>query len=444
MNDYYSIESSFELLSAIQTEVFEVYSRLFDITEYVINERDKLLSELPYHINLIDELRINENAHSRILAKLLQYRNQDRHYELLESFVEYIKNNYGRVSEEFDTINIISPIITQEKRRIDLWVRDSSSNCALIFENKIYDANDQESQLYRYIEETRNAPFDDNRIFVFYLTKFEKEPSNQTWGDNETKQLFKTRFVNLTFRYDILNWLNNCVRPNIRPQDIYLSSAVIQYVDFLEGLFSIRDIDKSINMELQDIISKKLGLQNCGEDESLDKIQATINDFQDILNQLASMRDQILNKKKLERRQKWEQYLALLVPQTKSIGSKFGLIPKLGFDNEHDSRLYISFRKDDWKLSIVLMRYDDESAFIYVGKTDEKPVDEFFLNSGNLIFDLKSYPGEHPYGWEWYGPYNKKAENFVGEIQNGLFESNFSQEIEKILKKINNQNIKMK
>ena len=29
----------------------------------------------PYHLNVIDELHINENAHSRILFKLLIYKN---------------------------------------------------------------------------------------------------------------------------------------------------------------------------------------------------------------------------------------------------------------------------------------------------------------------------------------------------------------------------------
>lgn len=37
---------------------------------------------LPYNINVIDELHINENAHSRILCKLLQYKNDEGKYEM--------------------------------------------------------------------------------------------------------------------------------------------------------------------------------------------------------------------------------------------------------------------------------------------------------------------------------------------------------------------------
>ena len=43
-----------------------------------------LKQRLPYHLNVIDELHINENAHSRILCKLLQYQSENGKYEFLE------------------------------------------------------------------------------------------------------------------------------------------------------------------------------------------------------------------------------------------------------------------------------------------------------------------------------------------------------------------------
>ena len=47
------------------------------------NKRYKELeSRLPYHINVIDELHINENAHSRILCKLLLYQTANGKFEM--------------------------------------------------------------------------------------------------------------------------------------------------------------------------------------------------------------------------------------------------------------------------------------------------------------------------------------------------------------------------
>ena len=76
-----------------------------------------------YHINVIEELHINENGHSRILCKLLQYRAANGKYVFLESLLEAI----GKIKPEFAGIKIYNPKITQEKKRIDLWVRDYES-----------------------------------------------------------------------------------------------------------------------------------------------------------------------------------------------------------------------------------------------------------------------------------------------------------------------------
>lgn len=96
---------------------------------------------VPYHLNLIDELHINENGHSRILYKLLEYRNPDGDYIFLESLLKYIAKDYA----EFEKISVTNPIITQELCRIDLWVRDD--DYAIILENKVYNASDQEAQI---------------------------------------------------------------------------------------------------------------------------------------------------------------------------------------------------------------------------------------------------------------------------------------------------------
>lgn len=290
MKDIDSIISSLDLIFSIQSDIIEAYNTLLDISKEVKDERELYLSQLPYHINIIDELHINENAHSRILVKLLQFKNSDGRYEILESFIDFIKRR--STSLEFDKITIKSPVITQEKERIDLWVRDYVTKFAIIFENKIYDAGDQEAQLYRYIEKTRRYKFKDKNIFILYLTKYGDEPSDQTWGSEKAQ--FQNRYLALSFRDDILAWLKNKVFPNIRKEDSYLSGAVSQYVDYLEGLFNLREINKSLNMNIQKIISEKLGLNSITNlRERYETIQDKLDDINTLQNSLIGIKEQL-------------------------------------------------------------------------------------------------------------------------------------------------------
>ena len=248
------------------------------------NERyTRLKLSLPYHLNVIDELHINENAHSRILCKLLQYQSENGKYEALESLIKFIINK-DKHNESFSKIEIQNPVITQEKERIDLWVKDK--DYAIIFENKVYDANDQETQIARYIVKTRACGFDDDNIYVIYMPSTgEKEASDQTWIDQSNpqkptlKKKFQERYAKLSFREDILKWLKDGVLPNIRHKEKYLHSAINQYIDYLEGIYSLRTIEKQMDMELDKFLTSQLKLQGKDEKECINTIQEKLNDF---------------------------------------------------------------------------------------------------------------------------------------------------------------------
>ena len=431
MSSIDSITSSFELIKSIQSDITKAFCFLNDITKKVKEEKTTRFSQLPYHINVIDELHINENAHSRILAKLLQFKNSYGVYELLESFICFIKGR--NTSSDFERLKIKSPVITQEKERIDLWVRDYATKYAIIFENKIYDANDQDAQLFRYIEKTRNCDFSDTNIFILYLTQFGDDPSEQTWGGE--KEGFQNRYLAISFRDDILVWLKNCVIPNIRQKDTYLLCAVSQYIDYLEGLFSIRTIHKSLNMGLQKIISEQLSLESCGELEAINKIRDTIKDFQEVTNQLNSM----LREK---RREYWKKQLNLANPHVLDVGEMLGLQSEISFNNEHETRFYISFKKEEWNLSIVLERYNN-TVFVYIGYPGERKVDEQYQNSGIYVFKEHTAPQTEPYGWEYIDRYHQTPENLVQDINNGAFKEFLNNLIRRIHKDITDKNIKM-
>lgn len=252
----------------IQKSIMDEYKNLLNFAENFreLMHKEKLL--LPYHMNIIDELHINENGHSRILLKLLQYRNTEGEYIFLESLLKYI--NGKNHSSQFSRILIKNPLITQEEARIDLWVRDREGGYAIIFENKVYNAQDQEAQLSRYIDKTKAQHFDINNIFVVYLSSRGQEPAEQSWG--EYKKEFKDRYINLSFKNDILKWLIDGVLPNINDKDVYLDSAVKQYIDYLEGIFLLRTINKKMKMNLESFITSYFKLDKF--DDTTAKIKA--------------------------------------------------------------------------------------------------------------------------------------------------------------------------
>ena len=285
----------------VQNEWYNTLSFCEDFSLRI--EEEKL--KLPYHLNLIDELHINENAHSRILYKLLLYTNIEGKYECLESLIAYIKRNAR--SSDFDKIQVIKPCITQEKQRIDLWVRDK--DYALIFENKIYNATDQDAQIARYIDKTIACNYKLEDIFIIYLPQFSfKEPEPQSWG--KYKKCFEKRYINLSFRDNILSWLEDDVLPQINSKDIYLRSAIRQYIDYLRGLFDIRTIHKQMNMNLQEILKKHYKLDECSTDqERINIIEEKIEEINEIYNQLESLKQHFHDKITKSHVTKWEKYV---------------------------------------------------------------------------------------------------------------------------------------
>jgi len=260
----------------------ELWKFISDFTEKYHKEERKL----PYHINLIDELRADENAHSRILEKLLKQKNSNGELEILKSFIQYLKDK----SVAFENINVRNPDITQEAERIDLWIRDKSGNYAIIIENKVNYAGDQERQLERYIDKTIENGFDEKQIFILYLSPRHEEPDTQSWG--EYKDEFRERYLNLAFSKDIIFWLKEKVLPNVRLKDVFLRSAVEQYIDHLEGKFDLRTINNNMNMELQEFIKEKLEFNEYPQ-ENMDKILEKFEDIEHVKNQLYELKEDV-------------------------------------------------------------------------------------------------------------------------------------------------------
>jgi rubrerythrin len=147
--------------------VEKIFSFMSEFEGQYMKEADKL----PYYINLLDELRADENAHSRILAKLLNQKTPCGKFEILESFIKYIKEKAKEKTDKFEKIKINDPVITTQKGYIDLWIRDKEKY-AIIVENKIHTEKDEEKQLSNYIEETMRNSFKKEQIWDMLIITY--------------------------------------------------------------------------------------------------------------------------------------------------------------------------------------------------------------------------------------------------------------------------------
>ena len=360
--------------------VFEFFDGFGEIYR---NEKKKL----PYHINIIDELRADENAHSRILAKFLMHEDLiSNEYDILKSFIGYIVENYND-KKDFQNIEIKWPTLTVEKERIDLWIRDS--NYAIILENKVQNAGDQYKQLERYINTTVSYGYDLRNIYVLYLPPTsDNEPEDQSWGKYFKTDIYNKRYLNLSFRDVVLPWLKHYVMPNVRSKDKLLISSLQQYVDYLEGMFSLRTINNKMNMKLQEFIKEKLEITDAEPMEALNKVIEKQEEVNNALSQLNLIKDSII----LDCFREWEKSLKNDFPDLEIVGNYFKI--------ENLMRIGVKINDADSSFSL-LIEFHNSGVIYGIGKlfaTDDKNNN---FNFDEIVDALNLKTNDWWYGWKW-------------------------------------------
>lgn len=318
------IENAVNFSKSLENENRENFRDLLILLVRFGKSYDKEKSKLPYHINLIDELHADENAHSRIFAKLLRYK-ENNQYPFLEKFLHDVCN--------FNVI-IDKPKVKKVDScgRIDIPIFDK--NYVVVIENKVTDkAIDQNNakggQLARYIDTIKNdyrRNLED--IFVVYTPKYTREPSDECWISKENisyKDDFNLRFRSLSYRDVIYPWFKNEILPAIDKENTYLRSAVEQYIDHLEGLFSLRSINKKMNMKLQEFIKIELGLQDKNPEEATEILFEKEIELNNAINQIQQLKGKYQRQIVVNHFEKWEELLRTNYPNLEVIGNKFEL-----------------------------------------------------------------------------------------------------------------------
>lgn len=205
--------------------------------------------QMGFNFNVLAEQcgNIVENSHTNMLMRLLEYRNRYG-YVFLEDFISMagfdIKIEEGDVYFKRE-----SPTESESGKnngRIDGFIYQKD-NFAIIIENKINHAGNQEQQIERYIDDIiKKQIVPDNCIYVVFLTRDGVESPDKDsirkmkdmgiCDEGDDEQITGPRYFPCSYSQHILNWLKDNIHPMVPQKDIVLNAGIIQYIDYLEGL----------------------------------------------------------------------------------------------------------------------------------------------------------------------------------------------------------------
>lgn len=161
----------------------------------------------------------DELSHSKIIGDFLNVKGS---HGQKDTFLELFLNEINVFNENTEQHKVLHNFKTENSSthiekyigkvefsncvggRIDILINDGSNN--IIIENKIW-AGDQYLQLVRYNNQDKKAP-------IIYLTLEGKEPSIDSISDknDENRLTLGKDFVCISYRTNIVNWLENCIK----------------------------------------------------------------------------------------------------------------------------------------------------------------------------------------------------------------------------------------
>lgn len=287
-------------------------------------------ASMPFHLNLLDtalEGKMRETAHSRFLWQLLRLK------KILESFTNRFFSGCFSINEKYK-------LHIPDKFRIDISLQTETD--FFIFENKVNDAEEQCGQIYRYINYAVKKGFRADHIHVLYLNS-DTHDSPSVYSltkDGQGKELIPEA-VNISvvsYKEEIVSWLEE-IYTEISDDEVYLKTAIFQYLDYLKEKFHISKRYSNMNNKIQSLIKEKLFTEdmNC-----LQRLNV-ISDAKALLDQLKSYLEKIEEKQETLRFQEWFDQLISLYPI-----DEFDWIR----DNPHD--IHIDFQYHGYNLSACL------------------------------------------------------------------------------------------
>ena len=306
---YWTMGASYDETTVINRAKVNVIKEALWLYNEITRIRKDVESKQPHQVNTIFDLEPGETKVSKILAGFFRQR-INGNYLVLESFV---KSTFGeKFTSLIDKPVIIAEDTVEDKKRIDIIVYEKVKY-AIVFENKIWDAEEQSNQLANYIKgmKAKEYGFEDYQIYIVYLPSTDEHgPTDKSWNKSLQKS-FEERFKRISFKEGIIDWLTSDDL-QIIDDDCFMYSRFL-FEDYLKRVFNLTETDNMENQKIDEFIRKELELSENDNCYNIARLTAKFNEITECANQLERMRKEYCRVMLKE----WSSRLALDFPNSK-------------------------------------------------------------------------------------------------------------------------------
>ena len=218
-------------------------SRIEDILKEIreLNKQHKKRADTGefFNVFLVNGVKIDEDTHSAILADLLNPNGSHRqgavflkHFLNLELLGLTNSSDHGELNDFY-----VKRKANSKYGEIDIFLEKKDYAC-IIIENKIHDAPDQDSQLYRYYKYAKKR-FSDEQIRLIYLTRRDGRVPNKNSlrGKDGEEALDIGRVICMSYESDIVEWLEDCLKEvKAATETIPIREVLSQYQEHVKEL----------------------------------------------------------------------------------------------------------------------------------------------------------------------------------------------------------------
>ena len=249
----------------------------------------------PFHLNVIEAVchgTFRETGHSLVLADML------KHLDIRSSFLERFLNLKCNALE-----------VTAERDRVDVALK--GNGIFVIIENKVNAAEEQKSQVYRYVHEIgiHKYGYKLSEIYVIYLNpRTHDNPSEYSLCDennenNVFEALGEEHYKVLSYKYDIIDWLRGISIPN----EPHIESALDQYLDFLENKFHTTLLDAEMNKDIREFLLKELQIESKSLEEQISALGSQYEKTAELLSSIDSLKIELRKELSHDMIEEWQK-----------------------------------------------------------------------------------------------------------------------------------------
>ena len=227
------------------------------------------------------------------------------------------------------------------------------------------------------------------------------------------------RFIPLSYKYDILPWLEAIVLPNCTIKEDLLISALKQYIDYLKNILGIRENNEQ-NIKIMKTIKDTLGI------ESIDKCIEVADQLEGLILEVNNLRDKMaeeIGKKHVE--VPFNEYL-----QKKD--KSYSLKCHFSYNN-----ISISVYSENWNEFYFKVELDKGLFYGIINKDKENPYR--IINKAPFINNRFKETIWWP-AWKYFDRsdlrYPQNAD-FWNKVKNGDFKNYLIEIFEEIIKLLN-------